>query len=253
MLSRFGIDGDAATHNDSRQPERLVVTRNGVAIPACVWKPAGPSRGIVLACHGGSGHKQSPAIVAIASTLTRSGLAVLAIDGPVHGERRLDGDMTAPTAIASFHEAWRAGVGRLDIGEDFSAALDELTKDPTFAALPVGYIGVSMGTAYGIPLLARDRRIEAAAIGMWSMTDPESGHLADYARLVRCPVWFTQQWNDEYCDRAGTAALFDAIGSADKRLVASPGPHRALEGERLADATAFIAQRLLGTPAGVPA
>src|SRR5262249_7256608 len=112
------------------------------------------------------------------------------------------------------------------------------------ADLPIAYIGVSMGTAYGLPLLAHEPRIQAAAIGLWSTTYPASEHLAEYARRVRCPIWFTQQWDDEFFDRAGTAELFDALGAEDKRLVAYPGPHRELEGERLFDAVAFIAQRL---------
>ena len=66
-----------------------------------------------------------------------------------------------------------------------------------------------------------------------------------FAAQVRCPVWFTQQWDDEFFDREGTAQLFDALGTRDKRLVAYPGPHHALEGERLDDAVDFLAGRLL--------
>lgn len=222
----------------------LAVQRLDTPIPALLWRPAGRSRGIVLACHGGSGHKASPAVLAIARACTPLGFSVLAIDGPVHGDRRADGNLDPAVARTSFRTAWREGVGRTDMALDMSAALDALLQDPAHAKLPVGYIGVSMGTAYGIPLLAQDRRIIAAAIGLWSTTYPASGHLAEYAARIECPVWFTQQWNDEYFDREGTAALFDAIGAADKRLVAYPGPHKELEGERLTDAVAFIAGRL---------
>ena len=125
------------------------------------------------------------------------------------------------------------------------AALDALMRLPDYANLPVGYVGVSMGTAYGIPMLAVEPRIRAAAIGLWSTTYGASGHLAEFASRVRCDVWFTQQWNDEFFDRQGTLDLFDAIGTEDKRLVAYPGPHRELDGERLADAVAFVAGRLV--------
>jgi dienelactone hydrolase len=229
-------------------PDRLEVVRNGVRVPACVWRPAGTPRAIVLALHGGSGHKQSAAVLAIAAAFTRNDCAVLAIDGPVHGERRDDGDLSTAAAISAFREAWRAGVGRTEIAGDFSAALDCLKAQGGYRDLPVGYIGVSMGTAYGIPLLARERRIRAAAIGLWSTTYAASEHLAQEAREIACPVWFTQQWNDEYFDREGTGALFDAIGSEDKCLVAYPGPHRELEGRRLDDAVAFLLQQLIPTP-----
>lgn len=226
------------------QAQPVEVTRNGQRVPAVLWRPEDNPKGVVLALHGGSGHKQSNAILLIAQACLPLGLAVLAIDGPAHGERRDDGNLEAATARAAFREAWRSGVGRTDIGEDMRAALDAMQRLPGYAGLPVGYIGVSMGTAYGIPMLAVEPRVRAAAIGLWSTTYAASEHLAEHARKVQCDVWFTQQWNDEFFDRTATQELFDALGSADKRLVAYPGPHRELEGERLADAVAFVAGRL---------
>lgn len=226
-------------------PTTLSVTPAGVRVPTVYWSPEGPSRGIVLACHGGSGHKLSQAVLAIAAHCLPLGLTVLAIDGPVQGERRSDGSLDPVVARNAFREAWRAGVGRTGMAEEWRAALNALLAVPGHAGLPIGYIGVSMGTAYGLPLLAVEARIQAAVLGLWGTTYPASEHLAAHAQQVRCPVWFTQQWNDEFFDREGTFALFDAIGSSDKRLVAYPGPHRELEGARLADAVAFIAGRLL--------
>lgn len=236
-------------HQEQRSPLAaplpLAVARDGRRIPAVHWQPADGARGLVLACHGGSGHKTSNAILMVAQACLPLGLAVVAIDGPVHGERRGDGDLTPGTARAAFRAAWRDGVGRTGMGEDMRAALDAAQRLPGCAGLPIGYVGVSMGTAYGIPMLAVEPRVRAAAIGLWSTDYAASEHLADFARRMRCDVWFTQQWNDEFFDRGATLALFDAIGSADKRLVAYPGPHRELEGERLADAIAFVAGRLL--------
>jgi dienelactone hydrolase len=225
------------------EPLRLDVSRQG-PVPTLLWEPACTPRAIVLACHGGSGHKAADSIVEIARRLLPLGVAVLSTDGPVHGERRADGDLTAATARAAFREAWRAGVGREDMASDMSAALRAALGRDRYTGLPAGYIGVSMGTAYGLPLLATERRIRAAAIGLWSTTYPASQHLEAFARRAECPVWFTQQWDDEFFDRAATADLFDAIGSKDKRLVAYPGPHRELEGERLDDAVAFIERKL---------
>lgn len=231
-------------------PTPLNVVREGAKIPAIYWTPEVPERGIVLACHGGSGHKLSPPILAIAQTCLPLGLAVLAIDGPVHGERRTDGNLDPAVARQSFREAWRAGVGRSSMAHDMRAALDALLALPAHAGKPVGYIGVSMGTAYGLALLAEEPRIEAAAIGLWGSTYAASEHLPGQAALARCAVWFTVQWNDEFFDRESSLALFDAIGSADKRLVAYPGPHKELEGERLRDAVAFLANRLAGGGGG---
>ena len=223
----------------------LPVQREGASIPTVYWPPEGASRGVVLASHGGSGHKLSQAVLAIAALCVPRGLTVLAIDGPVQGERREDGKLDPSVAKTAFREAWRAGVGRSSMAEDWQAALDALLARPGHERLPVGYIGVSMGTAYGVPLLAVEPRIQAAVLGLWGTTYPASEHLADYARRVQCPVWFTQQWDDEFFDREGTLALFDALGSQDKRLVAYPGPHRELEGGRLRDAVDFLVSRLL--------
>lgn len=226
-------------------PTPLPVTHAGARVPTVFWSPDAPSRGIVLASHGGSGHKLSQAVLAIAASCLPLGLTVLAIDGPVQGERRSDGSLDPGVARLAFREAWRAGVGRTGMAQEWQAALDALLALPGHAGLPIGYIGVSMGTAYGLPLLATEDRIQAAVLGLWGTTYPASEHLAAHAQRVQCPVWFTQQWNDEFFDREGTFALFDAIGASDKRLVAYPGPHRELEGARLADAVSFIASRLL--------
>jgi dienelactone hydrolase len=250
MSGSLAIPQNFDAPHDAVSLSTLEVERSGVAIPAQIWRPHGTPRALVLALHGGSGHKQSDAILAIAAAFVRKGCAVLAIDGPVHGERRIDRDLSSGTARTAFREAWRAGVGRTEIAEDFRTALDRALGQDEYRDLPVGYIGVSMGTAYGIPLLAREPRIRAAAIGLWSTTYAASEHLAQYARDITCPVWFTQQWHDEFFDREGTSTLFDAVGSQDKRLVAYPGPHRELEGGRLNDAVDFLLKRLLAKPEG---
>ncbi len=223
----------------------LEVMRNGERVPAVYWMPDDGHQGTVLALHGGSGHKLSPAILAIVQACLHFKLAVLAIDGPVHGDRRSDGNLDSNVARDAFRRAWREGVGRTSIAADWQAVLDAWLARPANSTLPVGYVGVSMGTAYGIPLLANEPRIRAAVLGLWGTTYAASEHLASFAACIQCPVWFTMQWDDELFDHAGTFELFDAIGCANKRLVAYPGPHRELEGERLDDAIQFVAKQLL--------
>jgi len=231
---------------DLRQPgvHRFFLQREEHKVPVVVWTPEAPIKGVILACHGGSGHKESTAILAISGQLVPRGYLVVALDGPVHGERRDDGSLDPVQAKNDFRAAWREGIGRFDISLDYMSVLDFLQAQEALSALPVGYIGVSMGTAYGVPLLARDHRIKAAAIGLWSTSYAASEHLEALAGQISCPVWFTQQWNDEAFDHPGTHALFDAIGSTDKRLVAYPGPHKELEGERLSDAVDFLIKKL---------
>lgn len=224
--------------------ERLRLAVEGRAVPGIVWLPEASCAGLVLACHGGSGHKESAAVLAIRDRLLPEGYAVAAIDGPVHGDRRVDGSRDPGAAKTDFRAAWREGAARDSMTADWRAFLDALLAQPALADRPVGYIGVSMGTAYGLPYLAADGRVRAAVLGLWGTSYPASEHLAPAAQQLRIPVWFTQQWDDEIFDRAGAAALFDALGSVDKRLVAYPGPHQELSGERLDDAAAFLVARL---------
>jgi dienelactone hydrolase len=223
---------------------RFEVRVDGRSVPASLWLPASDCFGLVLAGHGGSGHKESSAIGLIVESLLPQAYAVLAIDGPVHGARRTDGNLDPEVARQAFRDAWRSGMGRDEMTDDWIAALDHVSGDARLAGVPIGYIGVSMGTAYGLPFLASDKRVRAAAVGLWSTTYTASEHLAAAAHAVDCPIWFTQQWDDQVFDRAGTAALFDAIGATDKRLVAYPGPHLELSGERLDDAITFLVKRL---------
>ena len=85
---------------------------------------------------------------------------------------------------------------------------------------PVGFWGVSMGSATGVPLAAAEPRITAAVFGL-------AGHetLAAAAARVTIPVQFLLQWDDELVPRASGLALFDAFASRDKSLHANPGRH----------------------------
>ena len=61
---------------------------------------------------------------------------------------------------------------------------------------PVGYWGLNMGTAIGVPLAAAEPRITAAVFGLhW----PDA--LAEAARQITIPIEFDLQWDDEHIDR----------------------------------------------------
>lgn len=213
-------------------------------VPGVYWLPEGNARGLLLACHGGSGHKLSEAITNIVALALPMGLAVLAIDGPVHGDRRSDGLLDKVSAITSFREVWKKGGAKLSMAQDMSAAVSHVQQVARLQDKRLFYIGVSMGTAYGLPLLAHDKRFSAAVIGLWSAGHVASEHLEEYAKQVTVPTLFTQQWDDEIFDRQSTLDLFDAIAATDKRLVSYPGPHRELEGTRLKECLQFFVSHL---------
>jgi alpha-beta hydrolase superfamily lysophospholipase len=120
------------------------------------------------------------------------------------------------------------------------ALIDELVS--VWPGAPLLWYGLSMGTAYGLPLLASEQRIGRAVLGMWGTSFVQSARLVADARSVRCPVLFQQKWDDELFTREGQLALFDALGTRDKRLHAYPGGHVPVAGEQMRDVVAFLAQ-----------
>ena len=70
------------------------------------------------------------------------------------------------------------------------------------------------------------------------------------ARAISCPVLFIWQLEDELFTREQCLALFDALGSADKRLHANPGLHPAVPPEELEFCQAFLTRYLSGAPLG---
>jgi dienelactone hydrolase len=203
-------------------------------VPGVVWAPAGAAgpRPLVLLGHGGGAHKTAPPIVSRARRyVTGHGFAVAAIDAPGWGGRPVPAEYEPFNA--EIEELSAAGkslgdvfarrgvvVAKLAIPE-WQATIDALTGlDWIGAGAPIGYWGVSLGSAIGVPLVAAEPRIRAAVLGLM-------GHetLAEPAAGITVPVEFELQWDDELVPRDSGLALFDAIGSAEKTLHANPGGH----------------------------
>lgn len=66
----------------------------------------------------------------------------------------------------------------------------------------MGFWGLSLGAAVGLPLLVTEDRIRAAIPGLVA-----GDHLAAAARQVRVPVSFLMQWDDELVPRPAALAL----------------------------------------------
>jgi len=222
-------------------------TREGRRIPGVLWQPEAAPRGLVLVGHGASGHKRMTYVLAVARRLCRRhGLAAVAIDGPVHGDRRADPD--APEADV-FKEYLRiAPQPEVTDGmvADWTATLDVVQALEGFAALPVGYWGLSMGTSLGLPFVAQEPRVRAAALGLMGVRNERLGQAAE---RLRCPVLFLVQWDDELIARDSALALFDRLGSPDKTLHASPGKHVAVPQAEVAATESFLAMRLVAAEA----
>ncbi|MET0210783.1 MAG: hypothetical protein ABW220_17190, partial [Burkholderiaceae bacterium] len=215
----------------------FVVERNGRTVPAIMWTPSNSSapRPLVLIGHGGSQSKDAPGIVDLASRLVRAhGFVAAAIDGPIHGARRSDG-LLGPPMQQAFRELWAADT-RIDfMVEEWQAAIEALVRMDCVDATAIGWYGVSMGTAYGLPLVAREPRIRAALLGMWGSDYPNSERLVQDAPALCCPVLYQIKWDDQFFGRQGQLDLFDRLGSAEKWCKVYMGTHTAVEGIQLDD------------------
>ncbi|HEX3649115.1 MAG TPA: alpha/beta hydrolase [Pseudonocardiaceae bacterium] len=210
----------------------------GDRVPGILWTPAdatGP-RPLVLMGHGGSQHKRVDTHLARARHYVRAlGFAVAAIDAPDHGDR------VTPEQAAAFARSVReriqqrrqlGGEGVRQLAErarkavpEWQATLDALRKlDIVGDNGPVGYWGVSMGTAIGVPFVAAEPRITAAVFGLAGL-HPESTALAEAANKITIPVEFVFQWDDEIAGHEAGIALFDAFGSTEKSMHINPGGH----------------------------
>jgi dienelactone hydrolase len=224
-------------------------TSNGVCerrftlddIPGVLWSPAdgvprSPAGGdgwcpLVLLAHGGGQHKMAPGVAVRAHRyVTGYGFAVAAIDAPGHGDR--------PTAERD--ERWAAIRERVAAGEPLAPMIVRYNTELSAQAIPewqavldavqdvedigtggpVGFWGLSMGAAIGVPLVAVESRITAAVFGLVG-----GETLIEAAANVTVPVEFLLQWDDEVVPRAESLALFDALASAEKSLHANTGRH----------------------------
>ncbi|MER6949460.1 alpha/beta hydrolase [Nonomuraea sp. NPDC000554] len=202
--------------------------------------------------HGGSQHKKAPGLVARARKyVTSLGFAAAAIDAPSQGDRPTSAQAARFATEIRQRITEGGSVGALVAREmarravqavpEWRATLDALQTLDFVGEGPVGYWGLSMGSAIGLPLVAAEPRIAAAVLGLAGLLSGD-GALAETAAKVTVPVQFVLQWDDELVPRESGLALFDALASGEKTLHANPGRHSAVPPFELAEA--FFARHL---------
>lgn len=239
----------------------------GARVPAVVWAPEGAKgpRPLVLMGHGGSQHKKIDSLrIRAAQYAQRLGYATLAIDAPGHGDRvsreeaarnmaetgaRVSGQAPAdwtPERLARMAERTRQAV------PEWKAALDVAQSfDFVGAEAPVGYWGVSMGTAIGVPFVAAEPRIACAVFGLAGLR-PQASDMARAAAAITIPVEFVFQWDDAVASREHGLALFDAFGSKEKTMHINPGGHMGIPAFEGASWERFFLRHLGGVAQGAP-
>jgi dienelactone hydrolase len=219
----------------------------GRTVPGVLWTPAGAAgrRPLVLLGHGATRHKKVDYLVALGRRLSSDyGLAVAAIDGPGHGDRRAPGHVDDVALFTAFLAEWSREGSTDEMVEDWRTAIDALQQLDEVGEGPIGYWGLSMGTIYGLPMVAAEPRMRVAVFGLMGLVGPTRDRMAADAASLTCPVLFVQQWDDSLVPRTDSLAMFDAIGSRDKRLHAHPGDHSAVPIEEIVFSARFLARHL---------
>ena len=222
-------------------------------VTATLWAPerAAPGTPVVLLGHGGGQHRHHPAMSGRARLLADVGFRALALDVSGHGPRSrtpydeeevaaLHVARTAGEPVGPIVERYNADLARRTVPE-WRALLAGLLAVPQIGDAPVGYWGIALGTAIGVPLVAGEPLIQAAVFGLfWPST------LVGAARRITVPIEFDLQWDDEHIPRDGGLALFDAFASTEKSLHVNAGKHMEMPRFESASAVRFFERHLRG-------
>jgi len=220
----------------------FTVDAGGSIVPCVLWAPVaarGP-RPLIVMGHGGSQHKKTENIrVRAIDYARRLGWATVVADAPDHGDRisredaaRLarevgarvtgqtsDGPKAMEERFRRMAERGRQAAAEWKVMLDTVQGLDFIGADQ-----PVGYWGVSMGTAFGVPFVAAEPRIRCAVFGLAGLRKG-ARYLEDAAKAITIPVQFVFQWDDAVASREDGIALFNAFGSTEKTMHINPGGH----------------------------
>ena len=224
---------------------------DGRVVPGVLWTPAAMTAPVplLLAGHGGGfgfgGSKRMDSIVELAALLAGDyGVATVAIDQPGCGDRpgaeqeqERRRQLSLEEAIASL---WTEELV-MEMAADWRAAVAHAQGELGVGGGPLGYWGLSGGTTFGLPLVATEPRIVVAVLGLNSAVPL----MSKYAPMVTCPVLYLQSLDDTFMTRDASLALFDQLGSTDKRVHAHPGNHGQFPPDELHDVARFLGTRLV--------
>jgi pimeloyl-ACP methyl ester carboxylesterase len=223
------------------------ITEEGTRdITGAIWLPetANPNSTLMCFGHGASGNRYQAPITHLANRFTReAGLPVLSIDGPVHGLRQVgEGGRTAfgpelrrPTCIEDMTRDWHRSI-------EVAQALQAIGRGK------LAYFGLSMGSIFGIPLVASRTDVVVAALGLLGVQDnfPHGEEIMAATARIGCPLLFLMQLEDELFDREGYLRVFDGFSSNDKRIHANPGLHPQVPAAEMSFAFDFLTAHIRG-------
>ncbi len=212
----------------------------GESVPCVIYAKKGATgkRPMILMGHGGSQHKKIEGIRLRAIQYAKElDWATLAIDAPGHGDRitreeaeqnmievgkRVRGEVSAPMDPKRLKMMAQRSVHAVP---EWQAALDAALEFDFIAGTDqIGYWGVSMGTAIGVPFVSEEPRIKCAVFGLLGLRET-AGAMEAAANKITIPIQFVFQWEDAVAPRESGIALFNAFTSKEKTMHVNPGGH----------------------------
>ncbi len=237
----------ATDPNGSNTREFHIESREHRTVTGALWLPEDPvqSDTLMLFGHGASGDRYQAPICHMAKRfVSEAEVPVLSLDGPVHGLRQV-----GPGGRSAFGKEYQRAECIDDMVTDWNVAIEALTSLPELDIKHLAYFGLSMGSIFGIPLIAARKDVTVATLGLIGVTGAATTHaerLLTDAGEVRCPLLFLMQLEDELFDREGCLKVFDRFPSENKRLHANPGLHPEIPAEEIGFAFDFLRSHIEG-------
>lgn len=237
-----------AVDDKGRATREFRITRPGKRdITGALWLPDAKTAANTLMCfgHGASGDRyQAPICYLAGRFLSEAKLPVLSLDGPVHGLRKVgDGGRGA------FFPEFQRDESLADMVDEWHCAIEKIQALPEVGVGKLAYFGLSMGSIFGIPLVASRDDVTVATLGLFGVQSsfPHGEEFLSAAQKIECPLLYLMQLEDELFAREGYLKIFDAFSSIDKRMHANPGLHPEIPAEEVDFAFHFLTSHINGT------
>ena len=205
-------------------------------IPAKLYDP-GDAPGLLLLGHGIEGSKDDERMVALGRHYAEAtGLAVVCMDGPAHGDRAPNTGDSREDHLAVRRAVFSGGPGMVSDWQRTAESLSALGP-------PLAYVGFSMGMLFGALTVVAMPTIKAAVFGVGGVpvgVSDQAAFLEVARQLARPQVLMLNMSQDAIFPREGTFAFFDAIPGRKKRLMFWEGDHAGLPSESIRQSIDFL-------------
>lgn len=208
---------------------RFELEVSGQTISGTLYAPEGAngSRPAILMAHDSSEHKDVDSQAR--AYVRRQRWVVIAMGAPSEdGGQSMPGPRAPEWSNLGRRTDYGSRVGNRGLGQQMAqrivraiselrATLDAFQAVAEVSGGPIGYFGVSGGTAAGVPFLAAEPRVQCAVLGLYGL-GPGQNDFARAAERVNIPLLFAFQRNDESVNLRAGMYLFDAFGSKEKTM-----------------------------------